>query len=58
MGAALAAGLAALASAGCGQKGPLFLPEEKLEELERKREDRQAPKTSLQPPADPTRRDV
>ena len=55
IGAALAAGLAALASAGCGQKGPLFLPEQKLEELERKREERQAPRTSLQPLADPVR---
>jgi predicted small lipoprotein YifL len=58
IGAALAAGLAALASGGCGQKGPLFLPEQKLEELERKREERQAPRTSLQPPADPGRHDV
>jgi predicted small lipoprotein YifL len=58
IGAALAAGFAALASGGCGQKGPLFLPEQKLEELERKREERQAPRTSLQPPADPGRHDV
>jgi predicted small lipoprotein YifL len=65
IGAALAAGLAALASGGCGQKGPLFLPEEKLEELERKREEleheregRQAPRTSLPPPADSARHDV
>lgn len=56
MGAALAAGLVVLASAGCGQKGPLFLPEEKLEELERKREREQAPRTSLHPPAGPVQR--
>lgn len=49
MGAALAAGLAALASGGCGQKGPLFLPEEKLEELERKRDG--AKTSSVSPPA-------
>lgn len=58
IGAALAAGLAALASGGCGQKGPLFLPEQKLEELERKREERRAPRTSLPPPTDPARRNV
>jgi predicted small lipoprotein YifL len=32
-GAALVAGIAT----GCGQTGPLYLPEEKLDELERKR---------------------
>ena len=27
--------------AGCGQKGPLFLPEEKLEELKKRKEKRE-----------------
>ncbi len=34
------AGTAALL-AGCGQKGPLFLPEEKLEELKERKEKRE-----------------
>lgn len=37
--------LAALAGAaltsGCGQKGPLYLPGEKLDELERRRDERE-----------------
>ncbi len=34
---------APLALAGCGQKGPLYLPEEKLQEIERKRRRSGAP---------------
>lgn len=33
--------LALLAGSGCGQKGPLFLPQDKLDEIERKRDERQ-----------------
>ena len=50
MGAALVAALAALASGGCGQKGPLFLPEEKLDELERKKRDKEQRKSSMRSP--------
>lgn len=55
LGAALAAALSALASSGCGQKGPLFLPEEKFEEkrdeLERKRDGAQPQRSSTRPAA-------
>jgi predicted small lipoprotein YifL len=39
--------LGVMAMSGCGQKGPLFLPEEKLEELKKK----QKQKTGLYPSA-------
>ena len=32
--------------AGCGQKGPLFLPDEKLEELKERKEQREKKKRS------------
>lgn len=38
--------------AGCGQKGPLFLPDEKLEELKKRKEQREdKQKSSALPPA-------
>ena len=43
--AVLGAGFAATA-AGCGQKGPLYLPAEKLEEIERKRDEKAPDKSS------------
>ena len=42
-------GACATTLAGCGQKGPLYLPSEKLEELERKREDDSRRTGSLAP---------
>lgn len=37
--------------AGCGQKGPLFLPEEKLDEIKREKEKRDAQRSSRAPGA-------
>lgn len=42
------AGFVATAT-GCGQKGPLYLPSEKLEELERKRDQKAPAKTGRAP---------
>ncbi|MFT5173857.1 MAG: putative small lipoprotein YifL [Gammaproteobacteria bacterium] len=43
--AIVGAAITAAVASACGQKGPLFSPEEKLEELERKR-DKQTKKKS------------
>ena len=56
IGASLFAVLAVLASSGCGQKGPLFLPQDKIDEIERKRGDKAPKKTGMRPGADHTSR--
>ena len=38
--AVLGAAITVLGTSGCGQKGPLYSPEEKLDDLERKRADK------------------
>ena len=43
--------VAVAGTSGCGQKGPLFWPQEKLEEIERKRDEKKPAKTSLLPGA-------
>lgn len=44
----VAAALLAVGSvSGCGQKGPLYLPEDRLEDLERKRDEKEPVKTSM-----------
>lgn len=39
--------VAGAALTGCGQKGPLYLPEEKLEELKKKRRSSEAPRRDV-----------
>ena len=41
--------LAVAGVSGCGQKGPLFWPQDKLEEIERKRDEKKPPKSGLLP---------
>ena len=39
--------VAGVALTGCGQKGPLYLPEEKLEEFKKKRRSSEAPRREV-----------
>jgi len=39
--------VAGAALTGCGQKGPLYLPEEKLEELKKKRRSSESPRRDV-----------
>lgn len=47
--ALVAAGVLAGVSTGCGQKGPLYLPQEKLERIEGKRKDDKTSETDRVP---------